>query len=57
MINGESKESKKKENVVTTAWYTPQIPVSNGPDDYQGLPGLILEINDGKKQLFVQKLF
>ena len=42
-------ETKKKETVVTTAWYTTQVPVSNGPGDYQGLPGLILEINDGKK--------
>jgi len=47
-INGEMKEEVVKETVVTTAWYTLQVPVSNGPDNYQGLPGLILEINDGK---------
>lgn len=46
--NGETKEEKKKKIIVTTAWYTPQIPVSNGPSHYQGLPGLILEINEGK---------
>jgi GLPGLI family protein len=46
--DGDSVESIKKETIVTTAWYTPQIPVSNGPETYQGLPGLILEINDGK---------
>lgn len=46
-VNGDSKEVKEKKMVTTTAWYTPQIPVSNGPKDYQGLPGLILEINDG----------
>ena len=34
--------------IVVTAWYTPQIPVSNGPDEYWGLPGLILEINSGR---------
>lgn len=51
MVNGESKEVKKKETIVTTAWYTPQVPISNGPDNYQGLPGLILEINDGKKMI------
>lgn len=47
IVNGETKEVKEKKIITTTAWYTPQIPVSNGPDDYQGLPGLILEINDG----------
>lgn len=47
-VNGESKEEKKMETVVTTAWYTPQVPVGNGPGNWQGLPGLILEINDGK---------
>ena len=47
--NGESKEEKKKEKIITTAWYTLQVPISNGPGNHQGLPGLILEINDGKK--------
>jgi GLPGLI family protein len=48
MKDGETIEEKTKQTIVTTAWYTMQIPVSNGPDNYQGLPGLILEINDGK---------
>lgn len=48
IVNGETKEEVKKETKVTTAWYTLQVPISNGPDNYQGLPGLILEINDGK---------
>ena len=37
-----------KENIeysTVTAWYTPQIPVSHGPAQYGGLPGLILELN------------
>ncbi|MDY0781600.1 GLPGLI family protein [Tenacibaculum sp. IB213877] len=34
--------------VLVTAWYTPQIPVSNGPGEYWGLPGLILEVNSDK---------
>ena len=36
------------EDRVVSAWYTTQIPVNNGPAKYQGLPGLILEIHDGK---------
>lgn len=31
-----------------TVWYTPEIPVNHGPEDLWGLPGLILEVNDGK---------
>lgn len=40
----------------TTAWYTPQIPISNGPQNFQGLPGLILEINDGELTLVCTKI-
>ena len=32
-INGEMKEEVVKETIVTTAWYTLQVPVSNGPDN------------------------
>lgn len=38
--------AKKMLNI--TAWYSPQIPVSTGPDKYYGLPGLILELNAGR---------
>jgi GLPGLI family protein len=49
IVDGDTKKDKTKETKTVTAWYTPQIPISNGPDRYHGLPGLILEINDGKK--------
>jgi GLPGLI family protein len=42
--------------VVVTAWYTPEIPVNQGPENYWGLPGLILEINDGKTVILCSKI-
>ncbi len=41
---------------ITTVWYTPQIPVSNGPGNHFGLPGLILEVNDGELTLICSKI-
>ncbi|GHT53931.1 hypothetical protein FACS189451_07110 [Bacteroidia bacterium] len=32
------------------AWYAPEIPVSDGPWKFSGLPGLILKVSDTKKQ-------
>lgn len=31
-----------------TVWYSSEIPVNHGPGSLWGLPGLILEVNDGK---------
>ncbi len=42
--------------IEVTAWYTPQIPVSNGPGSYWGLPGLILEINEGKTTILCSEI-
>lgn len=41
---------------VVTAWYTPEIPLSHGPGEYWGLPGLILEVNDGRTTLLCSKI-
>jgi len=38
------------------AWYTPQIPVSHGPLEYWGLPGLILEVSAGNTTLLCSKI-
>lgn len=43
-----SENMPEKKMLTVTAWYTPQIPVSTGPDVYWGLPGLILELNAGR---------
>ena len=60
-INGEKKDKEAKPETTmktrtTTAWYTPQISVSNGPEQYFGLPGLILEINDGQQTIICSKI-
>lgn len=47
-VNGDGEEEVKKAPKVTTAWYTLDIPVQHGPGEFWGLPGLILEVNDGK---------
>lgn len=38
------------------AWFSPMIPVSIGPDQYSGLPGIILhlDINDGDRTITAQ---
>ena len=57
-INSTSKKDveQKMKDIKITAWYTLQIPVSNGPRDYQGLPGLILEVSDGSETLICNKI-
>jgi len=38
------------------AWYTPQVPVSHGPAEYYGLPGLILEVSAGNTTMLCTKI-
>ena len=38
------------------AWYTPQIPVSHGPLEYWGLPGLILEVSADNTTMLCSKI-
>ncbi|NRB60821.1 MAG: GLPGLI family protein [Winogradskyella sp.] len=38
------------------AWYSPQIPVSHGPLEYWGLPGLILEVSAGNTTMLCTKI-
>ena len=51
----ENREPEMRDQEVV-AWYTPQIPVSNGPATYHGLPGLILEVNDGTTTIICSKI-
>ncbi|MBL4654114.1 MAG: GLPGLI family protein [Flavobacteriales bacterium] len=54
-------ENEKIENShldedVTVAWYAPDIPISNGPSDYHGLPGLILEVSNNELIILCSKI-
>ncbi|WP_290699687.1 GLPGLI family protein [Lacinutrix sp.] len=42
--------------VEVVAWYTMQIPINNGPGEFWGLPGLILEVSSGKTTLLCSKI-
>ncbi len=42
--------------IIVTAWYTPQIPVSAGPAEYHGLPGLILEVQADRTVMLCTKI-
>jgi len=51
-----SEEIEMPTEVLVNAWYTPQIPVSNGPGEYWGLPGLILEVSAGKTTILCTEI-
>lgn len=62
-VNGDNDPDEDDENaepetetITVTAWYTPDIPVNNGPGRYDGLPGLILEVNDGPTTIKCSKI-
>jgi GLPGLI family protein len=50
------KEEDEVKTLLITAWYSPQIPVSAGPAEHWGLPGLILEINAGRNTMLCTEL-
>jgi len=52
-LNDDIEQIKEK---TITAWYCPEIPINQGPDKYWGLPGLILEVNDGTTVLLCSKI-
>ncbi|SCY27163.1 GLPGLI family protein [Nonlabens sp. Hel1_33_55] len=45
-----------EEDKTITAWWTPEIPISNGPGEYQGLPGMILEVKEANTILLCTKI-
>ena len=52
MENGEMKRQELPDTSVITAWFTTDIPVAVGPQEFQGqLPGLILELDQNKGRI------
>lgn len=45
-----------KDTLRVEAWFTPAIPVSHGPENYWGLPGLILELKAGGVTMVCSKI-
>jgi GLPGLI family protein len=52
----EEKAEEEIEMLEIVAWYTPMIPVSQGPSEYWGLPGLILEVSAGNTTMLCSKI-
>lgn len=42
--------------ILVTAWYTPDIPIPFGPYEYNGLPGLIVELKEGDNIIYLKKI-
>ncbi|MEZ4803263.1 MAG: GLPGLI family protein [Gelidibacter sp.] len=49
-------EIEVPKTITVSAWYTPQIPVNQGPGEYWGLPGLILEVNANRTTILCSKI-
>ena len=52
----EVEEVEMPKEIVITAWYTPQIPINQGPGEYWGLPGLILEVSADRTTILCSKI-
>ena len=55
-VDGKTEEKEEKRMQTTTVWYTPEIPVNHGPERHWGLPGLILEVNTGRRIMICTKV-
>ena len=54
--SNENNEDTKEDFIDIEAWYTIQIPVSHGPAEFWGLPGLILEIRTGNTVMLCSEI-
>lgn len=56
MHNDEIKTETKVDTITTVAWFATEIPVSNGPELFWGLPGLIMQVTSGERTLICTSL-
>ncbi len=55
--DGEDEELVEEvDTVEVVAWFAPSLAVSHGPDQYWGLPGLILEVQNGNFKILCTKV-
>ena len=47
---------EKPKDKKITVWYNPEIPVSHGPNQYWGVPGLIMEVNENNLIILCSKV-
>ena len=52
----DDEEENKTKEIEIVAWYTLQIPINQGPGEYWGLPGLILELNADRTTILCSKI-
>ncbi|RNL85990.1 GLPGLI family protein [Sinomicrobium pectinilyticum] len=54
--SGKEPVGAEDKKIVITAWYTPEIPVNQGPGEYWGLPGLILGVDTERTSILCSKI-
>lgn len=50
-VNPNDSIASAPRDIFIEAWYSPEVPVNNGPGEYWGLPGLIMEVNADRMSL------
>jgi GLPGLI family protein len=53
---GMTEMEKVKDTIQVVAWFTQDIPVPHGPENFFGLPGLILEVQNSGRTLICEKI-